>query len=111
MEEPFITIFTPNYNGEKFLSESIKSVLNQSYNNFEYILHQYILLNDGCPLGCMSSNSSNVFNYFYTLMLFFLSFGSLFVFFLNALVIIILFPVKKKKIILYNFIISALFLI
>jgi glycosyltransferase involved in cell wall biosynthesis len=35
---PFITIFTPNYNKSKFLPETIESVLNQTYTNFEYII-------------------------------------------------------------------------
>lgn len=34
---PKITIFMPVYNGSKYLHESIKSVLNQTYNDFELI--------------------------------------------------------------------------
>ena len=33
-----ITVLTCCYNAEKFVSESIVSVLNQTYRNFEYIL-------------------------------------------------------------------------
>ena len=35
---PFLTIFSPNYNGEKFISETIESILNQTYSKFEYII-------------------------------------------------------------------------
>ncbi|WP_441000166.1 glycosyltransferase family 2 protein [Fodinibius sp. SL11] len=37
-EEPFISVVTPVYNGGKFLRECIESVLNQDYDNWEYIL-------------------------------------------------------------------------
>ena len=37
-KEPLITIITVVKNGEKFLEECIKSVLNQSYKDFEYII-------------------------------------------------------------------------
>jgi len=36
--EPFVTVFTPNYNNSKYISETIESILNQSYRNFEYII-------------------------------------------------------------------------
>lgn len=35
---PLISVFIPYYNDEKFLKESIESVLNQTYENFELIL-------------------------------------------------------------------------
>ena len=35
---PFFTIITPSFNSEKYISESIKSVLNQTYKNFEYFI-------------------------------------------------------------------------
>ena len=36
--EPLISIVTPVYNGEKYLRECISSVLNQTYQNWEYII-------------------------------------------------------------------------
>ncbi|SHJ78358.1 Glycosyltransferase involved in cell wall bisynthesis [Alicyclobacillus tolerans] len=36
--EPLVSVLMPIYNGEKYLYQSIQSVLNQSYENFELIL-------------------------------------------------------------------------
>jgi len=36
--KPFVSIVTPVYNGERYLTECIKSVLSQTYNNWEYII-------------------------------------------------------------------------
>ena len=35
---PLVSIITPNFNGGRYLEETIKSVINQNYKNFEYIL-------------------------------------------------------------------------
>lgn len=35
---PKLTVITPVYNAEEFLGETIESVLNQTYENFEYLL-------------------------------------------------------------------------
>ncbi len=37
--QPIVTVVTPFYNTSKYLRECIVSVINQSYANFEYILH------------------------------------------------------------------------
>ena len=36
--EPLVSIITPVYNGELYISECIDSVLRQTYTNFEYII-------------------------------------------------------------------------
>ena len=41
-DKPKISVLMPVYNGEQFLDKSIKSVLDQTFNNFEYII-----INDG----------------------------------------------------------------
>ena len=35
---PFVSVLTPVFNAEKYLSECIESVLGQTYNNYEYII-------------------------------------------------------------------------
>lgn len=42
MRSPVVSVIMPLYNGEKYLRESINSILNQSYENFELII-----VNDG----------------------------------------------------------------
>lgn len=41
-DNPLVTVLMPVYNGEKFVDEAIKSILNQSYQNFEFLI-----INDG----------------------------------------------------------------
>lgn len=41
-DKPKISVLMPVYNGDQFLDKSIKSVLNQTFSNFEYII-----INDG----------------------------------------------------------------
>jgi len=38
MENIFISVVMPNYNAAKYISQSIESVLNQTYKNFEFII-------------------------------------------------------------------------
>ncbi len=38
MIEPLVSIITPSYNSEKFIEETIKSVIKQTYNNWEMII-------------------------------------------------------------------------
>tara|TARA_B110000483_G_C18054503_1_gene487888 strand:- start:118 stop:915 length:798 start_codon:yes stop_codon:yes gene_type:complete len=37
-KKPYVTIITPNYNGSKYLEKTIKSVINQTNKNFEYLV-------------------------------------------------------------------------
>ena len=36
--EPLVSIIMPNFNGGAYIADTIKSVLNQSYSNFEFII-------------------------------------------------------------------------
>lgn len=42
MDTPEISVIMPVYNGEKYLNDAIKSILNQTFNDFEFII-----INDG----------------------------------------------------------------
>jgi len=42
MKKPLLTVVMPTYNGEKYISEAIDSVLNQTFENFELLI-----INDG----------------------------------------------------------------
>src|SRR5438552_13074119 len=37
-EQPLVSVLTPVYNGADFIAECIESVLNQTYQNYEYII-------------------------------------------------------------------------
>ena len=46
---PKITVLMSVYNGEGYLKESIESILNQTFDDFEFII-----INDGCTDGSLS---------------------------------------------------------
>ena len=52
MKEPFISIIINCFNSDKFLKETIQSVLNQTYANWELILFD----------NKSTDNSSKIFN-------------------------------------------------
>lgn len=54
MKTPLITIFMAVYNGHKYIADAIKSVLNQSFDNFELLI-----INDGS-----TDNSVQIINQF-----------------------------------------------
>lgn len=45
MNNPLVTIITPSYNSAQFISQTIKSILNQTYTNWELIIV------DDCSIG------------------------------------------------------------
>jgi glycosyltransferase involved in cell wall biosynthesis len=50
IENPLVTVLLPVYNGGNFLKETIQSILDQTYENFEFII-----IND-----CSTDNSENI---------------------------------------------------
>lgn len=50
MEQYLISIITPVYNCEKYIEETIKSVINQSYNNWEMILVDDMSKDKSCEI-------------------------------------------------------------
>ena len=43
MKDELVSIITPTYNSEKFISETINSVLNQTYTNWELLITMIVL--------------------------------------------------------------------
>jgi glycosyltransferase involved in cell wall biosynthesis len=52
-EHPSVTVLMPVYNGENYIAEAISSVLNQAYNDFEFLI-----VNDGSTDGTAKIISS-----------------------------------------------------
>lgn len=50
IDQPFVSVVTPVYNGERYLASCIESVLSQTYSNFEYILLD----------NCSDDNTGNI---------------------------------------------------
>ena len=38
MDDPIVSIIIPSYNHEKYVSETIESILNQTFQDFEIII-------------------------------------------------------------------------
>ena len=48
LTNPLVSIVMPNFNSGRFLEESITSVLNQTYSNWELIIVDDCSFGDGC---------------------------------------------------------------
>ncbi len=48
-DKPLVSIILPTYNGEQYIAETLKSVINQSYSNFEVLV-----INDGSTDNTLS---------------------------------------------------------
>lgn len=59
IEQPLVSVFIPYYNDEKYLKQSIESVLNQTYENFELILLNHATT-DSCREIAHSYNDSRI---------------------------------------------------
>ena len=53
--EPLVSIITPVYNGEKFISECLESIRTQTYSNFEHIIVNNCSTDrtGDCPVLCI----------------------------------------------------------
>ncbi|MCK4785888.1 MAG: glycosyltransferase, partial [Desulfobacteraceae bacterium] len=68
IDAPVISVIMPVYNGEKYLCESIDSVLKQTYTNFEFIIindgsvdsTREIILSYNDPRICLIDNKKNM---------------------------------------------------
>ena len=49
LNTPTISVVMPVYNNDKYLDDSIRSILNQTYSNFEFII-----INDGSTDGSLA---------------------------------------------------------
>ena len=58
-EQPLVSVFIPYYNDEKYLRQSIESVLNQTYTNFELILLNHATT-DNCRNIAHSYNDERI---------------------------------------------------
>ncbi len=50
--KPLVTVFTPVYNADKYIAECIESVINQTYENWEYIIVD----------NCSTDNTADIIN-------------------------------------------------
>lgn len=58
-ENPLVSIITPMYNSEKFISETIESVINQSYSNFEMLIVDDLSTDKSVDIVTKYSNQDN----------------------------------------------------
>ena len=50
---PSVTVLMPVYNGERYLKEAVKSILSQSYSDFDFLI-----INDGSTDGSLETIKS-----------------------------------------------------
>lgn len=50
MEKPLVSVITPMYNGEKYLTEMIDSVINQTYSNWELVIVDDYSTDNSCKI-------------------------------------------------------------
>ena len=62
MKNPLVTIIMNCYNGEKYLDESLKSIINQSYKNWELIFWDNVSTDDSKKI--FDKYKDKRFNYF-----------------------------------------------
>lgn len=62
-EKNKVTIVIPVYNGEKYLEDTLNSLLNQTYNDYEVYILDNCSIDNTCSIAKRYVNKYNIFNY------------------------------------------------